>query len=165
MKALSTTLLLLLFAGSLFSQEVSYIKMKSLKKPIIQAEINGKKGYFLIDTGSEISIINTSDLNRYKLQVAKTYGDHRRAIGFNGQTTAVMKIKNADVVFGDQYDHEEFFSLNISELVRSIEAKTGIKVAGIMGTDLLTKYNCIIDYNQRHIVLVDNRSKRKFAAR
>ncbi len=139
--------------------------MKSHKKPIIQADINGKKGYFLVDTGSEISVINSSDLKKYKLEANKTYGDHKRAIGFNGETTAVMKIKNADVIFGEQYDHDDFYSLNISELVRSIEAKTNIKISGIMGTDLLTKYNCVIDYNQRHIILVDSRTKRKFAAK
>lgn len=139
--------------------------MKSHKKPIIQAEINGKKGYFLVDTGSEISVINSSDLKKYKLEVNKIYGDHKRAIGFNGETTAVMKIKNADVIFGEQYDHADFYSLNISVLVRSIEAKTNIKISGIMGTDLLTKYNCVIDYNQRHIILVDSRTKRKFAAK
>ncbi|MEO9484302.1 MAG: aspartyl protease family protein [Ekhidna sp.] len=165
MKALGTTIALFLISISLFSQEVEYIKMKSIKKPIVQADINGKKGYFLVDTGSDISIINTSDLKRYKLEEAKAYGDHRRAIGFNGGKTAVMKVKNARVIFGQKYDHSEFYSLNISEIIRTIEAKTNIKISGIMGSDLLAKYNCIIDYNQRHIILVDSRTKRKLAAR
>lgn len=165
MKLLSTTLLALIISCYAYGQEVGYVKMKSLKKPIVQANINGKKGFFLVDTGSDISIINTTDLKKYKLEVTKTYGDQRRAIGFNGEKESVLKIKNAEVVFGDRYDHTEFYSLNISELIKTIEAKTNIKINGIMGTDLLTKYNCVIDYNQRQIVLVDSRTKRKFAIR
>lgn len=165
MKALSTTLLLIFFSTNILAQEVGYIKMKSHKKPIIQAEINGKKGYFLVDTGSDISVINSSDLKRFKLDAFKTYGNHKRAIGFDGTTKSIMKIKNAEVVFGEHYDHSQFYSLDIDNLASTIEAKTNIKIHGIMGTDLLTKYNCVIDYNQRQIVMVDNRTKRKLAAR
>ncbi len=165
MKALTTTLLLVFFSITLFGQEVGYVKMKSYKKPIIQAEINGKKGYFLIDTGSDISVINSSDLKKYNLEASKIYGDHRRAIGFNGETTAVMKVKNADVVFGEQYEHKEFYCLNMVDLVKTVEAKTNLKISGILGADLLTKYNCVIDYNQRQLILVDSRTKRKFAYR
>ena len=165
MKALSTTLLLVFMSLSLLSQEVGYIKMKSYKKPIVQADVNGKKGYFLVDTGAEISVINTADLQRFKLEAAKIYGDHKRAIGFNGETTSVMRIKNAEVTFGELYDHKDFYSLDLANLILSIEAKTGIRIHGIIGTDVLTKYNCVIDYNQRQIVLVTNKTKRKFAAR
>lgn len=165
MKTPIAILTLLLFSIATFSQQVEYVKMKSNKKPIIQAEINGKKGYFLVDTGSDISVINSSDLKRYKLEAYKTYGNHRRAIGFNGEKTAVMRVKNVEVIFGERFDHNEFYSLDLSEVIKTIEAKTYMRIQGIIGSDLLTKYNCIIDYNQRHIILVDSRTKVKIAIR
>lgn len=164
MKAL-ITLILVHSVFTSFSQEAIQVKMKSAKKPIIQAEINGKKGYFLIDTGSDISIINATELKRYQLEANKMYGDHKRAVGFNGQKAAVMKIKNADVIIGERLKHTSFYSFNITEVVKTIEAKTHIKVMGILGADVLMKYNCIIDYNQRNVVLIDSRSNKRLASK
>ncbi len=164
MKALTTFTILLLPLLSI-AQEVGYVKMRSFKKPIVQAEINGKKGYFLIDTGADISIINASDLKRYKLEVAKIYGDHKRAMSVNGDKTIVMKIKNAEVQFDNQFNHKDFYSLNIESVIRTIEAKTNLTISGILGSDWLMKYNCVIDYNQRHIILVESRSKKHIAVR
>ena len=146
------------------AQEVGYIKMKSFKKPIVQGEINGKKGYFLVDTGADISVINSTELKRYGLTEKKTYGN-RRAMGFNGAEESVMKVHNIDVMFDDQFDHNTFYSLNLETIVRSINAKTNLKISGILGSDWLMKYNCIIDYNQRRIILVDSHSKKIVAAK
>lgn len=159
------TPLLMLACFTLMGQEVAHIKMRSLSKPIIQAEINGKKGYFLVDTGSDISIINSSMLKRYDLEEIKAYGDHRRAVGFNGAHTNAMKVKNADVLIGEQFDHNDFYSLNLDRVARGIEAKTNLKIVGIIGADLLLKYNCIIDYNQRHVTMVDSRSNKRLASK
>ena len=165
MKTLSTTLLILLLSTVCLAQEVGYIKMRSYKKPIVQAEINGKKGYFLVDTGADISIINSTDLKKYKLIQSKTYGSNKRAIGFNGDQETVMRVKNVDVQFNNQFNHKTFYSMNIGLIVRTIEAKTGLKISGILGSDWLMKYHCIIDYNQRRIVLVNGRSKKLVATK
>ena len=95
----------------------------------------------------------------------KIYGDSQRAIGFGGNTATAMKVKNAEVVLGDQFDHQTFYSLDLDAISKGIEAKTSYKISGIIGTDLLKKYNCVIDYNQRQLVLVDSRVKVKIAAR
>ncbi len=163
MKILSTTLLILFLSTVCIAQQVGYVKMRSFKKPIVQAEINGKKGYFLVDTGADISIINSADLKKYKLIQSKIYGNQKRAIGFNGDLETVMKVKNVEVEFENQFNHKTFYSMDIGLIVRTIEAKTGLKISGILGSDWLMKYNCIIDYNQRRVILVDGRST-KFVA-
>ncbi|MEO1255577.1 MAG: retropepsin-like aspartic protease [Bacteroidota bacterium] len=165
MKTLITSFIALIISSSCLAQEVGYIKMKSFKKPIVQAEINGKKGYFLVDTGADISIINASDLKKYKLETAKIYGDHKQAIGFNGNKTCVMKVKNAEVRFESEFDHKNFYSFDITSVVRVIEAKTNLKISGILGSDWLMKYNCVIDYSQRRVIMVDSRRKKLVATK
>lgn len=139
--------------------------MRSSKKPIVRAEINGKKGYFLVDTGSDISIINTNDLEKYKLEAYASTTDGRRAMGFNGETSVVKKVKNITVVLGEKLEYGKFYSLNLDRIIKGIEAKTTYKISGIIGTDLLMKYNCIIDYNQGNLTFVDSRVKVKIASR
>lgn len=164
MKALLITLGLII-SMALNSQVVEHIKMKSSKKPIVLATVNGQKGYFLVDTGSDISIINSQVLEKYNLEEIKVHGDHKRAIGFNGTQTNVMKIKNVNMLIGDNFDHNQFYSFNLTCIVKSIEAKTNLRITGIIGTDLLMKYNCVIDYSQRHLTLVDGRRSSRLAAK
>ena len=159
MKAL-ITLTLLATSAFLYGQEVASLKIKSLRsKPIIQAEINGKKGYFLVDTGSDISIINSTQLKRYRLQQTKIYDTRKKVIGFNGNTSQIMKVKNANMVFTGNFDHQNFYSINLDNLANSMEVKTALRIDGIIGADVLLKYNCIIDYNNRNITLVEGRKK------
>lgn len=139
--------------------------MRSVGKPIIQAEINGKKGFFLIDTGADVSVINTSLLKRFDLEEVEIYRDSKRVIAFNGVKSQVMKIKGAKMLIGKQLDHYKFYSLDLDELTQSIEAKTGLKISGIIGADLLLKYNCIIDYNQRHVTMVNSRASKRLASK
>lgn len=160
------TLAALFFSISLTAQFSENIRIKSLSsKPIVQVEINGKKGYFIVDTGSDISIINTTQLRRYDLESKKVYNTDRRAIGINGRTEGVMKIDKVKVDLSESFAHDTFYSLNIDRIATSIEAKTNYRIVGIIGADVLIKYNCIIDYNQRHITLISNRSSKRLAAK
>lgn len=164
MKTLLSTVTLLTFL-LIEAQEIVHIKMRSISKPIIQAEINGKKGYFLVDTGADISVINSSELERYQLDAVKTYGSHKRAIAYNGNQSNALKVNNANVVIGDQLDHSDFYSLNLDEIAKTIEAKTHLKIVGIIGADLLLKYHCVIDYNQRNVSFVDSKSSKRIVSR
>jgi hypothetical protein len=163
MKA-TVNLLTLLFFFQLGAQQVEHVRIKSLRnKPIIQAEINGKKGYFLVDTGSDISIINSSQLKRYKLEAHPVYGNSNKAVGMSGQTICPKKVRNINVVFAEDFNHRNFLTLNIDGVVKSIEAKTSYRIDGIIGADVLLKYHCIIDYNQRLITMVSAVSRKHIA--
>ena len=164
MKA-SISLILLLVSLFTFSQDVEHIKMVAYNKPIVKVEINGKKAYFLIDTGADISVINSGSIEKYGLEEAKVYTNSVRAISFNGHTSQVMKVKNANLVLAENFDHKDFFSMNLNNLRDVIEAKTDIRITGILGADLLLKYHCIIDYSQRQITMVNGRSKKHLASR
>ena len=144
-------------------QQVVNIKMKSSSKPIILTEINGKKAYFLVDTGSDISVINSSLLKKYDLEEEKIYNNSRRAIGFDGGQSQVMKVKNANVIISEFFTHESFYSMDLDKIATSIEAKTNIRIAGILGADVLLKYNCTIDYNQRQLTMIHHKSNKKLA--
>lgn len=163
MKA-SLLLSLLLCSLFTFGQDVEHIKMVSYNKPIVKVELNGKKAYFLLDTGSDISIINSKDLKKYDLEEMKVYTEGARAISFNGNISSVMKVKSALVSLADNFDHTSFFSMDLSSLSDVIESKTSVRISGILGADLLLKYHCIIDYSQRQITMVNGRTKRRVAS-
>lgn len=146
----------------LSAQEIINIKMRSLSKPIIKAEINGKKGLFLVDTGSSISIINASSLNYYHLKEVGANEQHRKAVGFSGNRAFIKRIKNVRVILEGEFDHTEFYSIKLDPIVESIEMETNLRITGIIGTDLLRKYDGIINYKKRNITLINNKIKKNF---
>ena len=143
------------------SQKPNSLKIHNLSKLIVKASVNGKNGFFLIDTGSSISLLNSSVLKKYKLE--ENPFDHRKAIGFNGSRMIIKKVSNGNVVLGETFSHDDFYSMDLSRIADAIFAETGIKIVGIIGADLLIKYKGIIDYNQRYLTLIEKKSKNKTA--
>lgn len=163
-----TYLLIMIACTNAWSQTIEYIPIKSpSNKLIIQAEINGKKSYFLVDTGSDISVINSSKLKRLKLCDEKIYDKNHMAIDANGNQTELKKVKNIKVNFTANFYYDEFYSFNIDKISESIEHKSNYRIDGIIGADVLNKYNCTIDYNTNQLSMMsqkksfDSSKKRK----
>lgn len=144
-----------------FGQKISIIKMKSYSKPIIKAEINGRKAFFLIDTGSSISLVNTSEMSRYQLTAAKSR-ERRMAIGFNGDSEYLHIITNANFILDSYFEYTRFYSMNLDKIVDSIFAETNIRIAGIVGADFLKKHHCVIDYGIRAMTITDEKINKRY---
>ncbi len=149
----------MLLSYGLMGQTVTKIPIKNLQgKPILQARINGKKASFLIDTGSDISVINSTQLRRFDLKDRKVYNVTGGAMGFNGTTTELRKVYGVQVHFTRDLSYGEFYSLNLDRISNQIEAKTHVRIDGIIGADVLSEYDCTIDYGTGHLTM---RSKAK----
>jgi hypothetical protein len=129
------------------NQSINFFSIAHI--PVIEGQINGKVAYFIVDTGASCSILNES--------VAKYYGFKTMLIldeqlmGLNGSakiktaydysiTLSVLKIKG--VVFRTR---------QIDELVEVIRNNERIAIAGIIGSDVLKKYQMGIDFRTNKI--------------
>ena len=117
-------------------------------RPLIEVEINGVKAVMLIDTGSSINIICTSKLSKYGVsdKVVKNY-----AKTING-VKSIYNI-NGVKVFVKNRNVSTFYSVDIEASCKSIEAETGIEVAGILGTPAIKELGMVIDL-RRGIVTI-----------
>ena len=157
MKALLT--IPLLYAALFAHAQIEVLKMKAGNgKIIVKAELNGKKDFFLIDTGSDVSIINNNELKKHDLEAKKIYRGGQ-AVGFDGSKQQLERVANASLIIGESLYYDEFYSMDISTLVDRIEEKTGIEVTGILGADVLKSFNCMIDYQNREIAFSSNKSR------
>jgi len=156
MKAIA--IIIALTAGfSSLGQKISNIRMRSISKPIVRAEINGKKAFFLIDTGSSVSLINSSELKHFDLRAANL-NDRRKAVGFNGDKEWMKKVVNAELILGEHFTYRDFYSMDLDVIVSSIQKETNMRISGIIGTDFLKRHRSIIDYNKRYLTLADRKS-------
>ena len=125
-----------------------YILM-SRYRPIICVEINGNKEAMLLDTGSELNILD----KHYK---AEKYISKLTAQSTTDNFT-LYKVEKTDFkVFGRNINN--FYSADLALMIDNISASTGIKVVGILGTPAIKELGMVIDLSRGIITINKNSS-------
>lgn len=117
---------------------------------IVEGEINGKKTYFLIDTGAGLTIF---DINQSKHFDFKCIDRNLEIGGFNNhigsikQATGIRSIKINDVdVTGDIT-----YASNMNNLVRFIEECSYKRIGGIIGVPIIKRHGLVIDLTNNRL--------------
>lgn len=152
MKRLFAFLLLAVLSTLQFAMaQTTSLKIKALdNKPIVEARVNGKLAYFLIDTGSDITVIHQPREKYYDFKIKRLSRTHS-VIGIHGRGKSVYRAYALDLQLGDLPIKTSFFSYDIGAIVSSIFRKNYVKISGIIGSDVLLKYGFVIDYQAERI--------------
>ncbi len=136
-------------------EKKKYLKIK-LRKIVtnhleLDAELNGVKGKFILDTGASNSCVGMDLIDYFSLtaQESETKAAGAGAVGMETQqsenNTLVIgkwKTKKIDLVLFDM--------THVNSALEQHDAK---KVHGIIGADILEKGKAIIDYNKKILYL------------
>lgn len=121
---------------------------------VIEGNLNNQKGNFIIDTGSEALILNSSYF--------KTYSFNHKKIG---QTSGVLRELNPIEKTIDKLSlHNLDFKNQHSDIINlsHIEKSKKIKLLGIIGYEILKDYEIFVDLylNQITLTKTDNRGEK-----
>lgn len=131
--------------------EYEYIKIINLhKKPIIEATLNGKKAYFLLDTGSDITMLSKHDDKKYGFKLLVRDENHA-ALGIGGKTAGMTSAYQVRLELGTTRINTRYLAHDLSAIAQAIEKDTGLSISGIIGSDAMKRYGIIIDYKNRVI--------------
>lgn len=126
-------------------------KFKSLsdKRLIIEADVNGKKGFFLIDTGASVGLIADDKVKKFDIVRGRKYPGS--LVGAGGEMEDVYYC-NTLVRFGGK-DIPQFLITDISGVRNSIERETGIEILGIIGLSQMKITSMQVDANDNMIII------------
>lgn len=112
--------------------------------PIVTFKQGENKLHFLLDTGSNISYINTEAMKDLEVEDLNASSS---TVGVGG---ADMETKHYNIKIGykDQEFIEEFGALDLGVAFSSIEAESGIKLHGILGNKFFEKYKYVLDFRE-----------------
>lgn len=117
--------------------------------PILTILINNKEYNMLLDTGS-----NTSSLD---VEIMNTIKDKKRTGVMSEMNTPLGNIDTDFGVYKIKFScagvemTEDFASEDMMRTFAFFEKKTGIKLAGIIGADILLNHQAILDFKQQII--------------
>lgn len=112
--------------------------------PVVTFYQKDKKFNFLLDTGSNDSIISKSASRHLK----GTYVNCNHCIDGLGSTN-VTKACTTTLQYKDtEFEAEFLVSEGVADTFNSIKRSCGVQIHGILGTKFFQKYKYILDFNE-----------------
>ena len=116
--------------------------------PVVEGKINGKKAFFIIDTGASCSILNASASEYFGFTLMHSSD---QIASFTGMVK-INLVKNCTVELGLLTVRNVRFRTQImNELTGFIKQHERIEIAGILGGDFFSRYNIGIDFRRNKI--------------
>lgn len=150
--------------------DYEYINIVHLdRKPIVAATVNGKKAFFLIDTGSDISLLDERNADIFAFRIANGKDEIHNVESINGLKENLRRVKFCTVALGSSEMKNTFFAMDLSKLVALVRQKSHIKIHGIIGSDVMRRYDFTIDYHTHKVgfstkhTLLDNTQEMPFS--
>jgi len=118
----------------------------------LKADINGKPGKFILDTGASATVINEADADGFNLVLMNKKSKKAGGLGGSGikvrqSTGNVLSLK------GFKADKLKIAVLDLSHVIKSLVQNGAGKINGVIGADILKKFNAIIDYKGEALYL------------
>lgn len=126
-------------------------RMKSIseKRLIIEAEVNGKSAFFLLDSGASIALIDSDKKKEYGLKVGRKYSG--TIVGAGGE---MSNIRCCDTfVHFEGKTITQFLLADIGNVVRSIKKETGVEILGIISLPQMRLFGLGIDANDMEVII------------
>ena len=116
--------------------------------PIVTFTQENVKYNFLLDTGSDISYINSKIVDNSAIKFEAT--DYKLAgfISAGGLSSSDIKIINIPFEYRKTSFKESFAVLDLTESFAQIKEENGVTLHGILGNTFFTKYGYILDFKE-----------------
>lgn len=136
-------------------EKKKYLKIK-LRKIVsnhleLDAELNGVKGKFILDTGASNSCVGLDFIDHFKLEAEES---ETKAAGAGATDMETQQSENNKLVIGKWKTKKfDLVLFDMSHVNAALEQHEAEKVHGIIGADILEKGKAIIDYDKKVLYL------------
>lgn len=118
--------------------------MDLVELPVVTFYNSNTKLNFLLDTGSNVSYINSSII---PLLVHEKIDKEMDTIGIEGNKVSNQFCKMS-VTYKNQIFEEEFSIADLDEAFGVVKQESGVQIHGILGSKFFEKYKYILDFKE-----------------
>ena len=156
---LTLTFLYLFFGNVSFGQPNVYHQANYKHKPIVEMTINNTKTWVLLDTGSDITILDIK--SKKKLGFSTLANAGRTVPGLGSSNNRLYRAKNVTLKFGDTPLYGPMYAFDLTNVAESIETRTGKRITAIIGTSLMQSYGFVIDICNNSVVMYNQKNNQR----
>lgn len=121
--------------------------LKNSSRPIIKGKVGDKEAYFLLDTGSNLAILDSSQAKEYQLQQDRQFPGN--VIGLTGNSVPTYYCTSV-VTIGDKI-LDRFILSDLSSIRNSIQRETSINILGIISYPQMKELGITINPSKNEI--------------
>jgi hypothetical protein len=148
-------LYLILPSAGIAQTVVELDMMSQDDKPLVSARINGQNAYFLVDTGSDISLLFAEFQDSFGFHTNEGAPAGLRSItGVQGRSVALQRTYNARVEAEGCFFPIRFPALEGGRYLEVVKENSELRIVGIIGVDLMKQLKVQIDYSRNKVALV-----------
>ncbi len=125
----------------------------NVKVPVVEGTLNGKKAFFIIDSGASVSVLDEKQSNRYGYHIDEGFFENSTIAGYGGTSSVSAAAVGVDLVIGNKELSTDYRSKDISEVVNVIKQNTGVTITGIIGSDIMKSYKFVLDYSSNSVYI------------
>lgn len=118
--------------------------MDLVELPVVTFHNGDKKLNFLLDTGSNVSYINSSII---PLLVHEKIDKEMDTIGIEGNKVSNQFCKMS-VAYKNQVFEEEFSIAELDEAFSVVKQESGVQIHGILGSKFFERYKYVLDFKE-----------------
>lgn len=123
-------------------------------KPLVSARINGQTAYFLVDTGSDISLLFAEFKDAFGFQTnSLSPGGLKSLTAVQGNSMSLQRTYNARVQAEGCFFPMRFPALQGGRYLEVVEQNTALKIVGIIGVDMMKQLKVQIDYSRNKVAM------------
>lgn len=112
--------------------------------PIVTFYSNNKKLNFLLDTGSNLCVINKKVLKTIKHSIFDSKGS---IYGMEG-TEQEVSYALININYKDIYYHTVFQVIDMQQAFDKVKQESGVTIHGILGSKFFEEHKYILDFNE-----------------
>lgn len=128
------------------------LSVNSLGHFEVDGSINSVKAKFILDTGASGTVINETDISHFNLQTVTT--DDDKAAGLGSTTMTVQKSKGNRIELRDFVIEDwQVGIIHLGHVNEALENKGSAQVNGVIGADILNRFEAVIDYGTASLYL------------
>lgn len=152
--------LISLLSGCTFSEtyrttaEYYFIPFRTIGQqiPVVEVLLNGKKAWFIIDTGASFTLLNTEEAGNFGFFVREHPLHQKTEVSGLGGKLILHETFSCMIDLGQlEIKHFSWKSGNINQISSRILKNEKIRLAGILGSDLLSRYGINVNYDTQTI--------------
>jgi len=137
----------------LLTQGYNFFKLKKTASAhfTLKAKINNIKGIFIIDTGASNSCVGLNEIDLFNLTLKNS---NKKAAGA-GSTNIETKLSHQNHLKVKSFKIESLtlIIIDLSHINTALVEHNSAPINGIIGADILKKYNAVVDYKYKALYL------------
>lgn len=123
---------------------------------LIEATINGRTGRFVLDTGANVTVIDTSQAERFGLSLGGGGPLFRRGLPASPSGSASQIAIDSFEIGSITIRQRRIVTADLGQLLGALSSASGEEVVGILGQDVLNEHRAIIDVARPMLYLMDD---------